>query len=369
MPDVFASLVGQSTAADALRSLARRPSHAYLLTGPAGSPLPDAARALAAALQCPDAGCGRCEACRRVLAGVDPDVTFLERSGVAWRVAEVREAERVGRRRPLGAGRQVVVIEDVDLATTGPSPCAATLLKTVEEPPPRTVFILTTESPGPALATIASRCVTVALDPVGEADLAAGLVAEGVDAPRARDAAAAAHGSLARARVLARDDSLGARLAAWRAVPDRLAGTPAAAADVAAELSSALDDALAPLVRLQEDELARRVEEARAVGQRSISDRREVEAQFKREQRRFRTDDLRFGLTALAAVYRDRLAADLAEERSSRVDARLESTLRAIEAIGEVHRRLGANVDETLALTDLMLSLSGLSAAAPRRVG
>ncbi|HEV2428015.1 MAG TPA: hypothetical protein VGS61_07335, partial [Acidimicrobiales bacterium] len=347
---------------------AKRPSHAYLITGPAGAPLADAARALAAALQCPDSGCGHCEACRRVLAGTDPDVTFLERAGVTWRVSEVREAERVGRRRPLGSGRQVVVIEDVDLATTGPSPSAATLLKTIEEPPARTVFILTTEAPGPALATIASRCVAVALDPVSAADLAAGLVAEGVAPQRASEAAAAAHGSLSRARVLARDDSLTARLAAWRAVPDRLSGTPAVASEVAAALSAALDEAIAPLAALQDEELTRRTEEARAVGLRSVGDRRELEAQFTREQRRFRTDDLRFGLSALSDVYRDRLVADLAEERSARVDARLDSTLRALESIAEVHRRLGGNVDESLALADLMLALSGLSAGA-RRVG
>jgi DNA polymerase-3 subunit delta' len=361
VPDVFDRLVGQPQAAAALRRHALAPVNAYLFVGPIGSGLSDAVLSFAAALQCPNHGCGHCEACRLVLSGNDPDVTFIERSGLTWRVSEIREAERVGRRRPLGDSWQIVIIEDVDLTTTGASPSASSLLKSLEEPPPRTVYLLTTEATSPALDTIESRCVQVALRALAEDDLVKILGADGVDAAIARVAAGAANGNLQRARVLVRDPDLVTRVARWRAVPERLNGTPARASEVVTEIVDALDGAVAPLAAVQEEEMARRTVEARELGQRAVANRRDVEAQFKREQRRFRTDDLRFGLTALTHVYRERIVDDLGSSGDARASARLDASLRAVDTIAETNRRLSLNVDETLLLTDLLLDLSGLN--------
>ncbi|MDE3064692.1 MAG: hypothetical protein KGJ36_03370 [Acidobacteriota bacterium] len=358
MPDVFDRLIGQPAAVGALRRHARAPVHAYLLTGPVGSALPDAALAFAAALQCPDHGCGVCEACRLVLTGNDPDVTFVERTGLTWRVGEIREAERVGRRRPLGDSWQIVVLEDVQLTASGPAPSAPALLKSLEEPPARTVYLLTSEERTPLLETVASRCVEVTLGSLSEDDLVAILVGEGVERPTALAAAGAANGVLRRARVLVRDAGLVERIARWRSVPERLNGTPARASEVVAEIVDALDGALAPLAAMQDEEVARRSADAKSLGQRSTP-RRDLEAQFKREQRRFRTDDLRFGLAALTHVYRERVAEDLSAA-GGRGGARLDASLRAVDVIAETNRRLGLNVDESLLLTDLMMSLSGL---------
>ena len=87
--------------------------------------------------------------------------------------------------------------------------------------------------------------------------------------------------------------------------------------------------------------------------------RRDAEAQFKREQRRFRLEELRFGLSALSAVYRDRLVESLSAvaEGDARSEYRIEASLRALEEIAEATRRLSTNVDETLLLHDLMFSL------------
>jgi DNA polymerase III subunit delta' len=357
VPDVFDRLVGQPSAAVALRHHARHPVHAYLFGGPAGSALSDAVLAFAAALQCPDHGCGTCEACRLVLTGNDPDVTVVERTGLAWRVPEIREAERVGRRRPLGDSWQIVVLEDVELTVSGASPSAPALLKSLEEPPARTIYLLSTGEKTPLLETVASRCVEVTLGSLREADLATILEADGVDPATARAAAGAAGGNLRRARVLVRDADLAERVARWRAVPGRLNGTPARASEVVGEIVEALDRAVAPLAALQDEEMTRRAAEAKAVGQRGVT-RRDLESQFKREQRRFRTDDLRFGLAALTHSYRERIADDLGE--GARSAARLDASLRAVDAIAETNRRLGLNVDETLLLTDLMMDLSGL---------
>jgi DNA polymerase-3 subunit delta' len=97
MPDVFDRLVGQDRAVAAMRQYARHPVHAYLFSGPVGSSLHDTVVAFAAALQCPDCGCGTCEACRLVLSMNDTDVYFAERAGVSWRIDELREADRLRR--------------------------------------------------------------------------------------------------------------------------------------------------------------------------------------------------------------------------------------------------------------------------------
>lgn len=362
MGDVFDALVGQDRAAASMRHHVLNPVHAYLFTGPVGSSLHDAVIAFAAALQCPERGCGHCEACRLVLEGKDTDVYFAERAGVSWRVDDLREADRVSRRRPLGAGYQIVVIEEVDLTTTGASPSASALLKSLEEPPSRSIFLLTAEVVPEALDTIESRCVEVKLKGLGEDDLEAILRREGADVDSARMAAIAASGNLRRARVLVRDAALGERIATWRAVPERLTGTPAASAALAGEISASLDRAIAPLQLLQEEELEHRLQDAREMGQRSLANRKDLEAQFKREQRRFRIDELRFGLTALTNVYRERLTESLegVGQGDSRSEYRVGASLRAIDVIVMTNKRLASNIDETLLLNDLMLSLMEL---------
>jgi DNA polymerase-3 subunit delta' len=359
VPDVFDTLIGQDRAVAAMRQYVKNPVHAYLVSGPVGSSLHDTVTAFAAALQCPEHGCGVCEACRLVLSGNDPDLYFAERAGVSWRIDELRETDRVSRRRPLGAGYQIVVIEDVELTTTGASPSAPALLKSLEEPAGRTIFLLSAEDVPTALETIVSRCVEVKLKGLSEEDLERILVREGAEPAAARIAANAATGNLRRARVLVRDAALAERIAQWRAVPERLDGTPAAASTVALAISRALDEAVAPLQRMQEEELELRRLDAKEMGQRSIANRRDLEAQFKREQRRFRIDELRFGLTALTNVYRERLVENLGagDQADARTEYRVGASIRAIEAVAQAARRLSSNIDETLLLHDLMLSL------------
>lgn len=359
MADVFSALAGQGSLVGALGQFARHPVHAYLFTGVRQAQAHDAVLAMAAALQCDQFGCGECETCRRVLTGNDPDVYVAERSGVSWRIDELREAERVSRRRPLAGAYQIVVIEDVELTVTGTSPSAPALLKSLEEPPARTIFLLGAEQLPDALDTVVSRCVTIRLKPLAEQDIVDVLTREGAGRPDAEVAARASQGDLRRARVLVRDDALAARLDQWRSVPEELTGTPASASQVVAAIQRSLDEAMAPLVSMQEEELSRRASEARELGQRSLANRREVEARFKREQRRFRLDELRFGLSALAGVYRERMLDALGEARegSARDEHRIRVALDAIDALDEATRRLSSNVDENLLLHDLMFSL------------
>ena len=242
--------------------------------------------------------------------------------------------------------------------TTGAAPSASSLLKSLEEPPPRTIFLLSAEEVPPALDTIVSRCVEVRLRSLVVDDLVAVLVGEGAPPAAAANAAAAANGNLRRARVLVRDLDLATRVERWRRVPERLTGTPAAASQVAQEIASTLDEAVGPLQKIQEEEMTRLADDAKERGLRALPSRKDVEAQFKREQRRFRLDELRFGLSALTEVYRARLHESLAADaQDARAAYRVGASLRAIDVVAEANRRLATNIDESLLLHDLMLSL------------
>ena len=143
----------------ALRAAAANPVHAYLFRGPAGNGGLAAAHGFAAALLCPDGGCGECATCRAALAGTDPDLHVVRRSGASVSKETMRQIVTLAQRRPLHAARQVIVVLDVHLVLDR----APVLLKTLEEPPGDTVFVLLADDVTPDLVTIASRCVEVAV--------------------------------------------------------------------------------------------------------------------------------------------------------------------------------------------------------------
>lgn len=356
---LFDEVVGQPGAVAQLRAAARRPVHAYLLHGPPGSGKRAAGRALAAALLCPNGGCGRCNTCRRALAGTHPDLVVVERSGASVDVDEARSIVTRAQRRPLEAARQVLMVTDVHLATKS----APALLKTVEEPPPATVFVLLADDLPPTLATIASRCVKVAFGPVSHADVVSWLVDRGVDPEHAETVAQASGGRLDRARLLVADPGFVARQQQWKSVPGRLDGTGAAAASVASELLESADEALAPLRDQHAEELAALAEQAELSGAKGIPGRKQVEDAHKREERRWRTDDLRFGLATLSAIYRDRLMAHAGAEAAVTTHGATAETRRAVrqvEAIDGASLALGRNANEALLMDALMVELSGM---------
>ncbi len=359
MPELFAEVIGQPRAVAQLRAAARRPVHAYLFHGPSGSGKRAAARGLAAALLCPTGGCGVCNTCRRTLAGTHPDLVVVERTGAALSVADAQVIVTRAQRRPLESSRQVLMVADVHLARDS----IPALLKTIEEPPPATVFILLADDLPPALATIVSRCLQVSFDAVPTAEVVAWLVGRGVDPEHADTVARASGGSLDRARLLVSDEGFVARQQRWRSVPTRLDGTGAAAAALAAELLAAAEEALAPLRQQHADELVALADQADALGAKGVPGRRQVEEGHRREERRWRTDDLRFGLATLAEVYRDRLVAAVEADggvhtAGSAADGRL--AVRQVEAIDEASVALDRNANELLLMDALMVELSGM---------
>src|SRR5205814_1340513 len=197
-------------------------THAWLFTGPAGSGRSVAARAFAAALQCADQGCGTCPACHTTLAGTHADVRFVVPEGLTVGVNEMRSLVLRAQGAPTQGRWQVLLVEDADRLT---EQAGNALLKAIEEPPPRTVFLLCTPSthPDDISVTIRSRCRTVVLrQPSAEAVASVLVDRDGTPYDTALWAAAAAQGHVGRARRLARDPQARARRDAVLAVPRRL---------------------------------------------------------------------------------------------------------------------------------------------------
>jgi DNA polymerase III subunit delta' len=320
--DPWEEVVGQPGAVRQLAASVDSPVHAYLLVGPPGSGKRALARGFAAALLA--AGSTGEEHDRHVRLAVaeqHPDLRVVEPEGNTFRKGDAERLVRHATLAPIEGERKVVVALGMEFME---DEAAGYLLKTIEEPPASTVFVLLTTEVVPELVTIASRCVRVELAGLPDAVVAERLVVEGIDPERARAAALAAGGDLERARTLATDDRLALRHQAWREVPRRLDGTGATAARLVAELQAMIGDALGPLGERQAAEVAALEEQIEAFGLRG-SGKRDLETRHKREVRRFRTTELRFGLATLAAVYRDELAGGHARpadvEASDRIDA------------------------------------------------
>lgn len=341
---------GQPEAVGLLRGALRAPLHAYLFLGPPGSGRLDASIAFAAALLCPEGGCGACASCREALALRHPDLEVVERVGASILVKQAREVARLALRTPRAARYQVLILADFHLVDEA----APALLKTLEEPPDTTVIIITAETIPSPFVTIASRCVQVPFKPLGDETINEVLIGEGVEVATAKAVSEVAAGRLDRARLLARDPGFAERLQRWKTVPGRLDGTGAKVAQIADELLASIAEPVEVVRARQAEEIARLQAEAERRGEKVIPGRALLEERHARELRRVRTDEIRAGLAALSAVCRGRLAEPDASP------PRLRATLSAIRG----HRR-GVVASHTQRQRD---DAAAVAAVAPRHL-
>jgi DNA polymerase III subunit delta' len=378
---VWADVVGQDRAVEELSGAVADPAamtHAWLFTGPPGSGRSVAARAFAAALQCPDGGCGHCQACRTVLAGTHPDVREVNPEGLSISVAEMRALVQIAARRPSAGGWQIVIISDADRLTEG---AANALLKAVEEPSDRTVFLLCAPSdhPDDVSVTIRSRCRPVPLRTPPASAIATVLASrDGIDEATADWAASVCGGHIGRARHLARDSEARGRREQVLRVPmslrgftevfdaaDQLIGSAEAeAAGVSADRDEAEREALATAMG------AGGVGKGVAAAQRSANAaRRELERKQKSRATRSQRDALDRALVDLAGFYRDVLAArfgadvpfthpDQADDvRRAAATWTPESVLRRLEAVLACREALELNVKPRIAVEAMLTVL------------
>ena len=241
---------------------------------------------------------------------------------------------------------------------------AAVLLKTLEEPPGPTVFVLLAEAVPADLATVASRCVRIDLPAVPAGRIAEWLRSQGVEEALAAELAEACDGSIERARMLLGDPGFLAHRSLWRSVPLRLDGTGSAAAGLASELLAAVDETMVALHQRHDEELAAGVSDAETSGSRR-GPRKELEERHRREERRWRTDEIRAGLGVLAGAYRQRLVdaatrMDASGPARARSDELMHELAGAVDAVEAVVGELVRNPSHTLMLEALFVRLSAV---------
>ena len=339
--DLWAELIGHDELTERLRRAAAEPTHAYLFVGAPGVGTRVAARAFAAELLSRGASEEDAERHRR-LAGAEhhPTITFVERTGASISADQAREIVRQAQMRPSEGDLQVLVLTEFHLVSSA----APILLKSIEEPPAGTVFIVLADEVTPDLVTIASRCVTFEFPILSAAVIGQQLRVEGVSGDVADAAAASSGGDLDRARLLATDPLVVARRQFWFDLPTRLDGTGATVGKLASEVLSRVDEVLEPLSDQHKAELTELTEQAERIGLKK-STLKEVEARHKREQRRIRTDELRSGLAALMDSYR------------SNVSSAPDAFVTAADAVASFTDSLFFNANEELALQALFLRL------------
>ncbi len=403
MSGMFGELAGQDAVVEQLEKAAaaasallagQRPepgamTHAWLFTGPPGSGRSVAARAFAAALLCPSGngpsgngpsgggpsgGCGQCACCHQVQAGTHADLMLIRPEGLSYGVKQTRDLVLRAAGQPTGGRWQIVLFEDADRCT---EQAANALLKAIEEPAPRTVWLLCAPSAEDLVPTIRSRCRVVTLVVPASAAVAKILVTrDGIDPARALAAARAAQGHVGRARRLATDASAAKRRADVLRVPLEVTSLGPALAAAAALVRTAEDEAKAVTEDLDEPE---RQSLRQAYGEGSTGKgvakairgmagpMKDLEDRQKSRATRVKRDTLDAALLELALFYRDilmvQVGADVelghedADLRRVASASRPESTLRRMQAIMRCRERLTLNVAPLLAVEEMTLSL------------
>lgn len=244
MTSVWDALIGQDAVVHELAHAAGDEvamTHAWLITGPPGSGRSTAAAAFAAALQCPDRGCGVCSICQSARAGSHPDVNLVRSETLSYGVEEARELVAKASVVPADAPWHIVVVEDADRLT---EPAVNVLLKVLEEPPPHLVWLLCAPSPEDVLPTIRSRTRSVHLRTPSTAEVASALQDRyGIDPAMAAFAARASQGHIGRARALATDEDARRRRQDVLRIPSGLRDLASCFAAAEEVLAMATEDA------------------------------------------------------------------------------------------------------------------------------
>ncbi|MGW2641778.1 DNA polymerase III subunit delta' [Streptomyces sp. NPDC001348] len=369
-----------AAAAGAAPPEASRMTHAWLFTGPPGAGRNQAARAFAAALQCvsPDRalggapGCGFCDGCHTALVGTHADVSTVAAVGAEILVKDMRDTVRKSFTAPANGRWQIILVEDAERLN---EKSANAVLKAVEEPAPRTVWLLCSPSIEDVLPTIRSRCRHLTLRTPSVAAVADMLVRrEGVEPDVAAAAARATQGHVDRARRLATDPAARERRAAVLKLPLRLDEVGACLKAAQELVDAAAEDAK----QLAEEMDGKETEELKAALGAAQGGRlprgtagvmKDLEDMQKRRRTRTQRDSLDVALGDLTAFYRDVLALQLgsrvaiantdAEDALERLarGSTPEATLRRIEAIAGCREALDRNVAPLLAVEAMTMAL------------
>ena len=345
-------------------------THAWLFTGPPGSGRSNAALAFAAALVCTNNGCGECVDCRTALTGSHADVELIQTEGLSIKIDEIRELITRAAWTPSVANYRVVVMEDADRLTES---AANALLKAIEEPSSRTIWLLCAPTITDVLPTIRSRTRNLTLRTPSASAVSQLLQSEGISLNLANFAAAASQGHIGRARYLARDQ-------AARDTRNDIMKLPTTIVDVATAFSAAARLVDAAKSQAERDAEAKNDRELVALkeawgqqgtkmavgGAKAV---KELEKEQKSRQTRMVRDYLDRALLDIATLYRDVLLVQ-AESTDELINIDLvdvvqtmasqstsEKTLAKIEIIMKTRANLLLNAAPLLVIEAMMVQL------------
>jgi DNA polymerase-3 subunit delta' len=319
-PSVWDSVVGQTKAVEQLHQLAVNHVHAYLFIGPEGCGKDEAARAFAAQLitRSDDATSREADL---IMRGSFSDVIEVLREGAAVDKDEAEAIIRLATTTPTESKVKVVIVHEVHLMRDS---AAARLLKTIEEPSEKIIFILLADQLVPSLATINSRCVVVQF----------------------------AANNVYREQLLANDPQYAHRQEAFANIPHKLDGSGATVALIVDEIFELIEQATVPLIAEQKKELDELEARVSLTGERG-SGRKALQDRHKRQLRKFNTDELRSGLSTIAGTYHALIISD----------TQFPDEPKYHDAIHRIHKAMGSlglNVNEELLLQSLFLHCPSL---------
>jgi DNA polymerase-3 subunit delta' len=386
---VYAELVGQEHVIEILQNavLATRTedgqatpetnnqmTHAWVFTGPPGSGRSNAAIAFAQGLICPNNSCGTCNECKSAANGSHPDVEIIRTEGLSIKIDEVRELLTRVAWAPSMGGWRVVVMEDADRLTES---AANALLKAIEEPGNRTVWLLCAPTLHDVLPTIRSRCRHLQLVTPSNAAVAQVLqTRDGISPNMADFAARVSQGHIGRARYLAKNESVRNTRNTIMKLPLTLTGISSAfaAAQTLDDLATEQATSAAEIRNEKEvDDLSLAYGKGatgRGMATGGSKAIKELEKEQKARQTRMIRDGLDAALLDIATFYRDVMMVQagvndalINKELETEIAALAEktkphNTVKKISAIMQARTNLGHNAAPLLTVEALMCTLA-----------
>jgi len=382
-PSVFDSLVGQShiteilqgaVAASRTNADSQEMTHAWIFTGPPGSGRSSAAVAFAAALICPNGGCGTCQECRSALTGGHPDVEIIRTEGLSIKIDEVRELLTRTSWAPAMGGWRVVVMADADRMTES---AANALLKAIEEPGARTVWLLCAPTLHDILPTIRSRCRHLQLRTPSTQDVTAVLEnRDGISPAMADFAARVSQGHIGRARYIATNEHVRSNRAQIMKLPLQLSSIAAAFTAAQTLVDLATQEANAASEERDEKETAALAEAygkgatGRGMATGGSKAIKELEKEQKSRATRMVRDSLDGALLDIATFYRDVMMVqagatdsiiniDMTDQITAYAHKTpAHATVKKVNAIMEARNNLSHNAAPLLTIEALMCRLA-----------
>jgi DNA polymerase III subunit delta' len=383
MSSVFDDLVGQEHIIDILKgavaasrtgSDSQEMTHAWAFTGPPGSGRSSAAVSFAQALICSKQGCGACNECQSAATGGHPDVEVIRTEGLSIKVEEIRELLTRVAWAPSMGGWRVVVMEDADRLTES---AANALLKAIEEPGTRTVWLLCAPTLHDVLPTIRSRCRHLQLrTPSIEAVMQVLIKRDKISPTMAEFAARVSQGHIGRAKYLAANESARSNRKVIMQLPLQLGSLAAAFQAARTLIDLATEEASASSGSRDEKEIEK-LQEAygkgatgRAMATGAAKAVKELEREHKSRATRMVRDSIDGALLDLATFYRDvmmvqsgnadsMINTDMCEQiEGHAANSPLHSTINKIKAIMEARENLARNSAPLVTCEALMSSLA-----------